>query len=365
MQDYKRIVSYIYAYEDNQKKNNVGFAKLEARGGVGRLSCQLNGKSGLRDEELEVYFLHIGEYHEGIKIGECRRAAANGQVVAELRVNTDDIGGSGLDLSGMHGLYFRTKEEPCKVFASSWVEEDLRLDMFREYAKETNTAEEAVEEETMTEVVEETDAEGVTEIAEAEPVVEEAVTEETDASDIEEQPALQAAVIEPESSEDSEEKDIIKTFFDALEKYEEQEKAEEVEREEVSAEEVEGCPQTEQKSPWESLCCRYPKVIAFENNMDCMCLKVDIKDIEAIFGRAFNMAPNTFAIRSYMKYRYLLLIENDKDSEGKSCILGAPGIFNNNDNRVACMCGFNEFRPSKNAEKMNCRFGYWLKEIKL
>jgi len=90
-----------------------------------------------------------------------------------------------------------------------------------------------------------------------------------------------------------------------------------------------------------------------------------IKDIEAIFGREFGTAPNTFAIRSYMKYRYLLLIENEKDSEGRSCILGAPGIFNNNDNRVAGMCGFKEFRPSKNAEKMNCRFGYWLKEMKL
>ena len=237
--------------------------------------------------------------------------------------------------------------------------------MFREYAKEADIVEEAVEEKNVTEVVEEIAVEAVTEIAEAEPVMEAVATEEAVASDIEEQPALQAAVIEIEPQEDSEEKDIIKTFFEALEKFKEQEKVSEAEHEEVSAEEVESCPQKEYKSPWDSLCSRYPKVIAFENNMDCMCLKVDIKDIEAIFGKAFNMAPNTFAIRSYMKYGYLLLIENDKDSEGKSCILGAPGIFNNNDNRVAGMCGFKEFRPSKNAEKMNCRFGYWLKVVKL
>ncbi|MBO5228218.1 MAG: hypothetical protein J6B39_04410 [Lachnospiraceae bacterium] len=356
MQDYKRIVSYIYAYEDNQKKNNVGFAKLEAKGGVGRLSCQLNAKSGLMNEELEVYFLHIGEYNEGIKIGECN-SRANGQVTVEFRVNTDDIGGSGLDLSGMHGLYFRTKTEPCKIFASSWVEEDLRLDMFREYGTEEAIAEEDVED-VATEIVEDNEVEDFVNV----------VTE----SNIEEQPALQAAVIEPEPAEDSEEKDIIKTFFEALEKYEEQEKLPEEVKEtdvaasvEVSAEEVEECQQARHKSPWERLCSRYPKVIAFENNTDCMCLKIDIKAIEELLGREYNRASNTFAIRSYMKHGYLLLIGNEKDREGKSCILGAPGIFNINDNRMAGMCGFKEFKTSKNAEKMNCRFGYWLKEIKL
>lgn len=368
MQDYKRIVSYIYAYEDNQKKNNVGFAKLEAKGGAGRLSCRLNGKSSLNTEELEVYFLHIGEYHDGIKIGECS-SRANGQVTAEFKVNTDDIGGSEFDLSEMHGLYFRTKAEPCKVFASSWVEEDLRLDMFREYVKAADIAKEAVEEET--------DAEGITaEIAE--PVIEEEAAPEPDILKVEEQSALQAAVIEPEPTEDSEEKDIIKTFFEALEKYEEQEKkvTEEVKEEvnetdaaaataEVSAEEVEDCKQARHKSPWAGLCSRYPKVIVFENNTDCMCLKVDIKAIEELLGRDYNRASNSFIIRSYMKHGYLLLIENEKDRDGESCILGVPGIFNVNDNRMAGICGFKEFKPSKNAEKMNCRFGYWVKEMKL
>ena len=363
MQDYKRIVSYIYAYEDNQKKNNVGFAKLEAKGGVGRLSCQLNAKSGLMNEELEVYFLHIGEYNEGIKIGECN-SRANGQVTVEFRVNTDDIGGSGLDLSGMHGLYFRTKGEPGKVFASSWVEEDLRLDMFREYGTEESAK--AVNDDTLK--VESTVEEAVIETVEDSETAVNVKQEES----IEEQPALQAAVIEPEASEDTEEKDIIKTFFEALEKYEEQEKLPEEVKEtdvaasaEVSAEEVEECQQARHKSPWERLCSRYPKVIAFENNTDCMCLKIDIKAIEELLGREYNRASNTFAIRSYMKHGYLLLIGNEKDREGKSCILGAPGIFNINDNRMAGMCGFKEFKTSKNAEKMNCRFGYWLKEIKL
>ena len=337
--------------------------EVSSKGGVGRLSCQLNAKSGLMNEELEVYFLHIGEYNEGIKIGECN-SRANGQVTVEFRVNTDDIGGSGLDLSGMHGLYFRTKGEPGKVFASSWVEEDLRLDMFREYGTEESAK--AVNDDTLK--VESTVEEAVIETVEDSETAVNVKQEES----IEEQPALQAAVIEPEASEDTEEKDIIKTFFEALEKYEEQEKLPEEVKEtdvaasvEVSAEEVEECQQARHKSPWERLCSRYPKVIAFENNTDCMCLKIDIKAIEELLGREYNRASNTFAIRSYMKHGYLLLIGNEKDREGKSCILGAPGIFNINDNRMAGMCGFKEFKTSKNAEKMNCRFGYWLKEIKL
>lgn len=330
MQDYKRTVSYIYAYEDNQKKNNTGFAKLEARGREGHLSCRINGKSGLTNEEiLEVYFLHIGEYYEGIKVGTFK--AINGQAALELRINTADIGGSGFELADMHGLFFRTKQQPYKVFASSWVDAPLRLDRFREYKKEEliETFFEALEKygEQEEEDIEDNVNEGVKETDEG--------TEETDEST-------------EETDEGVKETDVS------------------TEEADVSAEELtECCPAEKCKSPWEKICCRYPKVIAFENNMSCMCLKVDIKDIEVIFGGSFNMASNTFAIKSYMRYKYLLLIENEKDSEGKSCILGAPGIFNNNDNRVACMCGFNEFRPSKNAEKMNCRFGYWLKEIKL
>ncbi len=343
MQGYKRIVSYIYAYENNQKKNNVGFAKVEARDNSGRLTFQINGRSSLENDELLVYFLHIGTYHEGINIGECR--ARNGQVAAELRISTEDIGGSGLDLSEMQGLYFRTKGMPEKVFASSWINEDLNLQNFKEFDA-TAAAVEVIEDEVQ----------------------------------------LQAAVINEEPETDSEEEEIIKIFFDAL-AMEEVEKSEdkiadsaedktEDSIEKVEAESIcdnhekhdscrEEYEQVERRCPWERLCCSYPKVIAFENNMGCMCLKVDIKDMEAIFGREFRMAPNTFAIRSYMRYRYLLLIENEKDSEGRSCILGVPGIFNHNDNMVANMCGFNEFRPSKYVEKINGRFGYWLKEMKL
>ncbi len=368
MQGYKRIVSYIYAYENNQKKNNVGFAKVEARDNIGRLTFQINGRSSLENDELLVYFLHIGTYHEGINIGECR--ARNGQVVAEFRISTEDIGSSGLDLSEMQGLYFRTREIPEKVFASSWINEDLNLQEFKEF--DATAAEEIV-----VDVPEIRDViESVEEVKETKENILEEV--EDNGKEVEPEQQLQAAVINEAPEIDAEEEEIIKTFFDALVLAEEEKVEDNTEDsvEEVEVESIcdnsekhdsypEECEQVEKKNPWEHLCCRYPKVIAFENNMGCMCLKVDIKDMEAIFGREFRMAPNTFAIRSYLRYRYLLLIENEKDSEGKSCILGVPGIFNHNDNMMANMCGFNEFRASKHVEKINGRFGYWLKEMKL
>ena len=38
MPDYRRLISYIYEYEGKEKGKNVGFVKLESRGG----QCRLN-----------------------------------------------------------------------------------------------------------------------------------------------------------------------------------------------------------------------------------------------------------------------------------------------------------------------------------
>lgn len=41
MAGYRRLISYIYAYEGEEKGKNIGFAKLEARNGQCRLSINV------------------------------------------------------------------------------------------------------------------------------------------------------------------------------------------------------------------------------------------------------------------------------------------------------------------------------------
>ena len=46
MSEYKRFVSYIYAYTNDEKGNNTGFAKVEIRSGKKRISLSMRGISG-------------------------------------------------------------------------------------------------------------------------------------------------------------------------------------------------------------------------------------------------------------------------------------------------------------------------------
>ena len=42
MSDYKRWVSYIYSYDENVKKNNSGYIRVETRGMITRLMVHIN-----------------------------------------------------------------------------------------------------------------------------------------------------------------------------------------------------------------------------------------------------------------------------------------------------------------------------------
>ena len=41
MQKLNRFVTYIYSYRDSQRDTNVGFAKVDCRGGIVRLEIQI------------------------------------------------------------------------------------------------------------------------------------------------------------------------------------------------------------------------------------------------------------------------------------------------------------------------------------
>ena len=45
MQKLNRFVTYIYSYRDSQRDTNVGFAKVDCRGGIVRLEIQIRKRS--------------------------------------------------------------------------------------------------------------------------------------------------------------------------------------------------------------------------------------------------------------------------------------------------------------------------------
>lgn len=352
MQDYKRIVSYIHTYENNEKKKNVGFGKLEARNQIARLSVSVNGQGLAEGSVLSVYLLHINEYAQGIKLGETR--VLQGRINADFKFETENIAQSGFSLSQIQGIFLTTEEAPYAVFASSWTDAVIEPEKFRTGEKiegadleKTVTAELKAEAEPAAESVIEPEAE-------AEPVGESVIWPE--------QESVQAAVLSGVSgSSEMSEDALLTTFMESLEQFDnfgDNEELESIVKEELDA---------LKKTPWEELCSKYPKVIAFEgtDRPHRMCLKIDLKDLDFIAGGKREMNENIYLVRSYYKHRYLLLIENDRDSEGKSCLLGIPGTYCKNEAYLAKMFNFEDFYPSRVSENANGSFGYWCKEIAL
>ena len=56
MANYRRLISYIYAYEGDIKGKNIGFVKLESRNGQCRLSINVK-KVYVGGSDLGVYLL--------------------------------------------------------------------------------------------------------------------------------------------------------------------------------------------------------------------------------------------------------------------------------------------------------------------
>ncbi len=124
MPDYKRIISYIYNYEDGMKKNNVGYARVEARNGQCKCTLHIAAPS-LNDRQLQVYIFKRKEGVEGILLGTLVVKNGNG----DYKTVTDSmhIMNSTYGLDDMSGILLYLSDR--KFFASSWDDAPITLAM--------------------------------------------------------------------------------------------------------------------------------------------------------------------------------------------------------------------------------------------
>lgn len=116
MPDYKRLVSYMYNYEDGMKRNNVGYARVESRNGQCKYTIHITAPS-LNEKQLKVYlFRREAEDMEGIMLGTFQVKNGNG----DFKVITDSthINNTPYGLDDMSGIVLLYTER--KFFATEW-----------------------------------------------------------------------------------------------------------------------------------------------------------------------------------------------------------------------------------------------------
>lgn len=326
----KRFIRYLYEYEGNQKKRNVGFVKVEQDGKETTISVHGKGLCGKSNENISCYlikldsemgnilFVPAGEIQIGmISCGGCFcyteeliRAGygKTEQSVGQTCEKKDDICGLGLG-------------DPKEAFyVALWNEEmygDLdiaRAKVFQEFDSDKTAGE----------------SKSIKSIDEKEAEVETQFGDDEETENLEEE---QPEKKEQETVEESSEKKEQETVEELPEKKDLRKDDRDIDLQ----------------------------------NFRRQIMKIQRGEISILPRCEWKLANNNFLLHGYYNYRHLVLID-----EGNQLKLGVPGIYHEREARAAATFGFPEFiaeadvnvtlEPQERNE--NQQFGYWCRQVR-
>lgn len=394
MGEYKRLISYIYSYEKGVKGKNAGFAKIESRNGVCRISLSVRFAEELLNETddnmMEVYFFSrnqsaINKYYlEQMRI-------VKGSSMIKINRNLDLFGGELERLSGIFicsPAFFKNKKSLNLIYASEWDDIPIEVEAFRneepirdtgiktgkienilhnrnselhvayigeeEYEKVADVSLNQMIRESAEELpVHISEAESETKIEsqaaaigrDQEPLANELTEQELRETESEKtEPVAASAVNEPEISDNTE---TMKKQGDR------QESAGCCDMAAPDSEKVEN-EKNEEKNFFQVLSGCYPKVRL--NEIDGECIKITPHDISYLPKKYWQLCNNSFMLHGYYNYRYLILCEKIMNGT-KRYLIGVPGLYHQKEQTMARMFGFTEFEGNRRNGTMN--FGYW------
>lgn len=114
MSNYRRLISYIYAYEGGVKGKNIGFAKLEARNGQCKISVNVK-KVYVGGNDLGVYLL---SGKEEILLGKI--FIRNGAGEFRTTVNVNNVDGRNCTMDQCYGLTVHDLESSWQSYTTIW-----------------------------------------------------------------------------------------------------------------------------------------------------------------------------------------------------------------------------------------------------
>ncbi len=318
MSAYKRFVSYIYGYEQGEKRESAGFVKVNAKGNECKFWVHVNEDRIGGEEPCQVYvFIRRKERLQGQYLGELERR--NGAWEWSGVTETDSLMGGSFGLEESGGLYL---EGENRVFAAAWDDLPVPVDRFD---PEERFARQAVEKPA-----------GESEVRAAELALEE------------EQEKTEEAPVERTGQEEA---DLQQETVP--------------EEEAVSGETLKAtAPADPRREHWAYLTRRFPVTRYVEGNGAEVCsIRLNNRDLSRIPRDKWGLGNNSFLLHGYYQYRHLLLLRRQTDQE-VSYYIGVPGIYNEREQELASTFGFEEFKVMKGPNTRQEGFGYWCRTLK-
>ena len=416
MAEYRRFISYIYAYEGDMKTKNVGFAKIEARNGQCRMSISVKGAYECVGRELTLYGYgkKNGEFIL-VPIGQI--PVKNGVGEAVFGKKEDDLSGSGLGLTFLQGLFLRSGRHARKAYLTAW--DDMLITISR--LQQAPVAGEETEGQKPV-AGEQAERQAPVTGKETEKQAEEPRTRQPEASEIPwgmREIRLDAGCAEEEKQElhketgelraaelellKKEEKKQVSEKYVVTEHEEHERKPDQPHEQAAVTEAVESEPVTGEAVVAEAAAAAEPAVTApFETEAPAAepagrmpdpfyfregltelplwdslkrimprkrvlseegweVLQIQLQDLGRLPRENWPYGNNSFVLHGYYQYRYLILARRMREQKtpGEArwqYIVGVPGIFKPQEKFMAAMFGLPEFKRADSREE---NFGFW------
>ncbi len=384
MADYRRFVSYMYEYEDGEKKKNVGYARVEIKNGECRFTIHMQ-IDGLQEGIFPTYLIHRpSDEMELIYLGD---TSVKNQIM-DSRLNAKEYNtmDSGYNFSDMGGilLFLNT----AVFYATEWDDKPVVLNEVLLALKPksktkapTEMANEVKEKSApnmpSVDISTEPDKLGIKPIDDTSVLVRkprdskiEATKIEKSIKDEQQRPAYLlpggGSMMVGNSPRSSKTPTNPWELVDRYKKSETKSKQimeqEEIASPEAPTKEIASKAVKLDNSFVERVFTNYPRIYPFEDNEINRCVKVEPKDIGALPSDTWILSNNSFLLHGYYCYHHLIFAEITKN-DVCHYILGVPGIYHKREQFMARMFGFECFKSIRRRELRQGDFGYWYLEV--
>lgn len=351
MAEYRRFVAYVYEYVNGRKSKNAGFAKVEIRNGICRIQVHIPG-IGAIDGKIEIFgFVREAENLPAVMLDE----SITNQMGLNRRITTPEetVGGSKYSFGQLSGIWI--KSENGRNWATVFDDEPINMERLAEESK----AAEAVEESEIVEAESEATAESEIVEAESEAVAESEIVEaESEVAAESEVVAAESEVVETEAESVTELKvvEAAEELMKLVEAAEESETSEEIVAEAAGERRMHDGLKQDRK--WQCITAKYPhfQPVADESLEDA--IRIQPSDLRMLWQKGWKQGNNSFLMHGYYQYHYLML---GKCRDG-GYVLGVPGTRREQEEYMAKMFGFPEFKPAL-VQHGEIDFGYWCRPM--
>ena len=361
MSDYRRLVAYIYLYNQGKRVKNVGFTKVESRNGECRIQIQIKGAWVAEGNACKFYIFYRKDGKmRGILLGET--AIRSGSAQMKLVTETENIMQSGLDLGQMAGLIILSEKD--HLFATRWDDEAVSLEQL--VFHETGQAGEAVRSEKTEKPVQETA--GNSESAEQNRMTDKTKFERdvqmehhaksvrmTNA-DVADEPGSSQYMTSSQEPHCTQPESVIQAS-DSMQ---------EVPTADLPSDPAHAATDPSRleaqalESLWEKLRKGRERLHPFGEQDGGEYIFLEPKDLLTFQDNGKYLVNNSFLLHGFYNYGHILLGTEAGDG---MLILGVPGEFYIQEKLMASLFGFPEFRKTVDAYGNVENMGYWLRKM--